>query len=201
MSQQLVYTMGPSGAGKDSLLAWLRQQLCEEAPVHFARRTIDRPVHAGGEHHESITTAKFRALADHNAFAMHWSANGLHYGIRHIELEGLQGNRWVFLNGSRAHLPTVLERYPNMTVLHITAAAEVLRQRLLFRGRELPEVVEARVKRAAGFTVPVNCKLVEIHNDESLHTTGQQLLSALNGLQAWQQSVSTKFFTGLERQV
>jgi len=185
MSPQLIYTMGPSGAGKDSLLAWLRQQLSAQAPVHFARRTIDRPVHADGEQHESIPTAKFHAHAARSAFALHWFANGLHYGIRHAELEGVQRRQWVFVNGSRAYLPTALERHPNLTVLHITASPDVLRQRLLSRGRESPEMVEARVRRAAGFQIPGNCKCVEVHNDTSLDAAGHQLLGALNQLEGW----------------
>jgi len=185
MSPQLIYTMGPSGAGKDSLLAWLRQQLSAQAPVHFARRTIDRPVHADGEQHESIPTAEFHAHAARNAFALHWSANSLHYGIRHAELEALQREHWVFVNGSRAYLPTALERFPNLTVLHITASTGVLRQRLLSRGRESPEMVEARVQRAAGFQIPGNCRCVEVHNDASLDAAGHQFLGALSRLDGW----------------
>jgi ribose 1,5-bisphosphokinase len=185
MSQQLIYTMGPSGAGKDSLLAWLRLQLSAQAPVHFARRTIDRPVHADGEQYESIPTTDFHAQAARNAFALHWSANSLHYGIRHTELDGLQRAQWVLVNGSRAYLPTALERHPDMTVLHITASADVLRQRLLSRGRESPEMVEARVQRAAGFQIPDNCRFIEVHNDASLDTAGHQLMSALKKLDRW----------------
>lgn len=185
MSQQLIYTMGPSGAGKDSLLAWLRQQLSAQAPVHFARRSIDRPVHADGEQHESITTAEFQVQAEHNAFALHWSANGLHYGVRHAELDSIHGKRWVFVNGSRAYLPTAQERFPDLTVLHITASTGVLRQRLLSRGRESPEMVEARVQRAAGFQIPGKCRFIEIHNDTSLDAAGHRLLGALSHLDGW----------------
>lgn len=185
MSQQLIYTMGPSGAGKDSLLAWLRLQLSAQAPVRFARRTIDRPAQEGGEQHESILTTDFHAQAATNAFALHWSANGLHYGIRNTELDGLQSGQWVFVNGSRAHLPVALDRYPDMTVLHITASTEVLRQRLLSRGRESPKMVEARVQRTAGLQIPHNSRFIEVHNDSSLEAAGHQLMKSLKGLENW----------------
>lgn len=185
MSQQLIYTMGPSGAGKDSLLAWLRQRISPQAPVRFARRTVDRPTHAGGEQHESISTAEFQTLATRQAFALHWSANGLHYGIRNAELDALKRQQWVFANGSRAYLPSALEKYPDMTVLHITAAPEVLRHRLLSRGRESADMVEARIQRAIGVQVPTGCRLLTIHNNADLDTTGCQLLAALGHLADW----------------
>ncbi len=180
---RLIYTMGPSGAGKDSLLAWLKENLPEQAPVHWARRTITRPVQAHGEQHESVDCAEFLYLLKHHAFALHWQANGLHYGVRHSELEPLEKGLWVLVNGSRAYLPHALERRPGMTVLHITASADILRQRLLARGRETPQEIEARVLRnEALLAQPTH---IEIHNDESIAQAGAQLLHQLQRLQGW----------------
>ena len=46
MSGRLVYVMGPSGAGKDSLLSFARSALADE-PVVFAHRYITRPAGQG----------------------------------------------------------------------------------------------------------------------------------------------------------
>ncbi len=185
MSERLIYTMGPSGAGKDSVLAWLQQRLGNNAGVHFARRTINRPVRMGDEQHEALDTAAIEALQDAGAFAMDWAANGLLYGIRHAELDALQVGRWVLVNGSRAYLPTALQRYPAMNVLHITAGADTLRGRLLARGRENAEVVAQRVERAERYLPPADCRLLEIRNEGSLEAAGSAALAALAALPGW----------------
>ncbi|MFR1532480.1 MAG: hypothetical protein ACLSTO_01540 [Bilophila wadsworthia] len=51
---QLVYVMGASGSGKDSLLQALRPRL-RGVPVAFARRYITRPLSAKGERHIAVS--------------------------------------------------------------------------------------------------------------------------------------------------
>jgi ribose 1,5-bisphosphokinase len=181
-SHRLIYTMGPSGAGKDSLLAWLKDRLPEQvstASMHWARRTITRAVQPEGEQHESVDLAVFQALSREGAFGIEWQANGLHYGVRHGELAGLRAGRWVIVNGSRAHLAQVVRQHPALIVLHITAGAETLRRRLMARGRESAAAVEARLQRTADFELPAGIASIEIRNDGSLDEAGAQLLQAL----------------------
>jgi ribose 1,5-bisphosphokinase len=185
MSAQLVYVIGPSGAGKDSLLAWLREHMRASAPIHWARRSITRPENAGGESHESLSEIEFRQVLQERGFALHWAANGLHYGIRHKELAPLRNKNWVMLNGSRAHLEQAVRQYPGMTVLHITASPEILRSRLISRGRETADAIEARIHRAVNMQWPADCHLIEVSNNESLQTAGEQLLHKLRNLGDW----------------
>lgn len=185
MNRRLVYVIGPSGAGKDSLLAWLRARLDPALPIHWARRTISRPAQAGGEAHESVDVAAFEQLRDQQAFALHWKANGLHYGIRHAELAAFTAGSWVMVNGSRAYLPQAQAIYPGLTVLHITASADILRQRLLARGRETPEMIEARVQRAVDLRLPSQGAVLEVRNDSALDAAGERLLQALGQLTEW----------------
>jgi ribose 1,5-bisphosphokinase len=177
--------VGPSGAGKDSLLHWLRKQLPETSPVHWVRRTITRAPDAGGENHESVGLDEFRKILDHQGFAMHWRANDLHYGIRHEELAPLSRMQWVFVNGSRANLETASRQYPGMIILHITASTEVLKQRLLNRGRESHDTIEARMRRAVEVQWPSDCPLIEITNNGRLEASGTQLLHYLRQLKDW----------------
>ena len=185
MNQRLIYVMGPSGAGKDSLLDWLKNKLPPQSPIHFAKRTIDRPLQALGEQHESVDAASFARLRAEKAFAMHWLANGRQYGVRHSELEPLQQRQWLLVNGSRAYLPEALRQFDGLSVFHITASADILRARLLARQRETPEVVEARVQRAVAFTVPPSCRCVSVLNDTSLDDAGAVLMKALASLPGW----------------
>jgi ribose 1,5-bisphosphokinase len=188
MNRRLIYVVGPSGAGKDSVLLWMRQHTPESAPVHWARRTIDRPnsTEPGAENHEQVDTAAFEALVADAAFSMHWDANTHRYGIRHSELESLNDSSWcVMVNGSRAHLPLAARDYPGLTVLHITATPAVLYQRLLARGRESKQAIEARMLRHIPLDIPTGCALVEVHNDSTLDEAGQQLQAQLDALGLW----------------
>ena len=130
---RLVYCMGPSG--KDSLLGWLRTHLPQPCPVHWAQRTISRAATSGGEAHDCVSRQAFAALRSEHAFALHWQANGLGYGVRHAQLAPLAQGHWVLLNGSRAYLPEALARFPDLVAVHITASPQVLHERLLSRGR------------------------------------------------------------------
>ncbi|WP_010106454.1 phosphonate metabolism protein/1,5-bisphosphokinase (PRPP-forming) PhnN [Verminephrobacter aporrectodeae] len=185
MTARLVYFMGPSGAGKDSLLDWLRAHLPAAHALHWARRTISRVATPGAEAHESVSPKAFAALLRAQAFALHWQANGLGYGVRHAQLDPLAAGQWVLLNGSRAHLPAALVRFPHLLAVHISASPERLRERLLARGRETPDAVEDRVQRALQFRPPAGSASIELHNDGSLDDVGQRLLSALRQHPGW----------------
>lgn len=187
MSARLVYFMGPSGVGKDSLLGWLQARLPQQPAVHWARRTITRPVAPQGELHESLDVASFEALKASRAFALDWQANGLCYGIRHQELAPVVSGTWVFVNGSRAYWPEARKRYPDSHSVLITASPDVLRQRLLRRGRESAEAIEARLVRlqdVAGTTT--DCT---VRNDTTLDEAGARLLEQLQQLEGWPHAI------------
>ncbi|WP_137921378.1 phosphonate metabolism protein/1,5-bisphosphokinase (PRPP-forming) PhnN [Hydrogenophaga sp. 2FB] len=182
MSRRLVYVMGPSGVGKDSVLDWLKAHAPARPVVHFARRTVTRPVNAGGEDHEALCTDAFEQQTQADAFALHWQANGLRYGVRHGQLAPLRQGRCVLVNGSRGHLRQALEAYPDMTVVHITARPETVRHRLLGRGRETADEVEARLQRAQAFVAPPGAHRIE--NDGALQDAGLALWRIVGRLDA-----------------
>lgn len=179
MIGRLVYVTGPSGAGKDSLLGWLKDNLPHDAPITFARRTITRAATVDGEQHDSVDLACFLRMREAGDFGLDWEANGLHYGVRHVELKPKRDGGTVIVNGSRADLPEAARRFPQMTVVHITASIETLRRRLMARGRESTEMVEARVQRALDFQIPPQVAVIEIQNEDVLVDAGDRLLQAL----------------------
>ncbi len=180
MGEKLIYTVEPSGAGKDSLLAWLRSHMSVSLDLHFARRCITRPAQANGELHESVDTETYQRLRDSNGFALHWGANGLLYGVRNEELTPLQSGRWVIVNGSRAHLRDALLDFPALRVVHIIANQETLRRRLQTRGRETPNAIESRVTRSVNVAIPENVPTIEITNDGALEAAGHLLGRSLH---------------------
>lgn len=184
MNHRLVLVLGPSGVGKDTILNWLRSNWLAGQAVHWVRRTITRPSQADAEAHEGVDAASFASIQAQGGFALHWSANGLQYGIRHDEMLPLQQGAWVILNGSREHLPVCAARYPGLTVVHISADPAVVRQRLKARGRESDDEIEARIQRQVPLRVPTGCQGIEILNNSSIAQAGSDLLQALMRLDA-----------------
>jgi ribose 1,5-bisphosphokinase len=177
MTQRLIYVVGPSGAGKDSVLQALRDRWRRLPTVHWARRTITRDAQEGGEKHESVTESVFEALRLSNGFAMTWQANGLQYGVRVNELEPLSSGHCVFVNGSRAYVGAVLRMWPDATVVHITAPAAVLLQRLKARQRESVQAISDRLARRVDDPLPDDA--ICIVNDGPLESAVQVLQAAL----------------------
>jgi ribose 1,5-bisphosphokinase len=119
------------------------------AGVEIARRVITRSAEAKGEAAHGVSAERFAQLREEGAFAMHWRANGLEYGIPAQVDQWLAQGRSVLVNGSRAYLPVARERYPNLLAVCLEVQPEVLRERLLARGRETPEQVDQRLARNA----------------------------------------------------
>lgn len=176
----LFYVIGPSGAGKDSLLGHCRAALPDGAPLVFAHRYITRPVEAGGENHVALTPAEFATRQAHGAFCLHWDGNGLRYGIGTEVRDWLAAGLSVVVNGSRGYLDQASARFPDLVPVLITVQPEILRGRLEGRGRETAEEIERRLTRAAAFTV-THPRLIRIDNSGPLDQGAAALLAVLQG--------------------
>ena len=80
MAGRLIYLIGPSGSGKDSLMDAARDTLAERN-CRVVRRVITRSAEAVGEAAQAVDVEQFEHMREHGAFALNWQANGLHYGI------------------------------------------------------------------------------------------------------------------------
>ena len=146
MGGRLIYLMGPSGAGKDSLINAARDALAR-LDCLVARRVITRSAESVGEEAIGVTPQAFAELASQGGFALSWYANGLDYGIPVQIDQWLAEGRHVLVNGSRGHLPQARVRYPTLIPILLTVSSEVLRRRLERRGRESAMEIEARLER------------------------------------------------------
>jgi len=169
---RLFFVVGPSGAGKDTLLAGA---ISVDPGLHWARRVITRPEAAGGEPFEGVSETDFADRLAKGDFALHWAAHGLCYGVPHAEF--LQG-RDVLLNGSRAAIAQAMAAFPGLRVIHITAPIAVLAERLSARGRESRDQIAARLSRA-DLSLPKGLPVIEISNDATPETGIARLLQAL----------------------
>lgn len=177
----LYLAVGPSGVGKDTLLAGARQRL--SATHHFARRVITRPADAGGEDHVPVDEAEFAAMAAAGAFALHWSAHGLRYGILESDTRRLADGIHVVANVSRATVAQARLQFPRLRVVHVTASGATLRERLRQRGREMPKEIEARLARAAA-DAPTGADVLTVRNDGAIEEALASFIEALRTLHA-----------------
>jgi len=141
---RLVYLMGASGVGKDTLLGEARRRHREWLVAH---RYVTRESGAS-ENSVALTFDEFTVRQRAGLFCLSWEAHGLCYGLG-IELEAwLDRQATVLVNGSRRALPDAQRRFGEVLLpILVTAPDALLRQRLLARGRETPEAVEARLAR------------------------------------------------------
>ncbi len=177
---RLVYVVGPSGAGKDSVINWAKERLAADTQIVFTQRTITRPARMDSESHHAVTGAQFESLRQSGEFAMCWRAHGHSYGIGKQIHHALQRGLTVVVSGSRDHLPQALRAFPSLQVVHINASPAILRQRLLLRGREAAEDVKQRLEREA-LKVPDGVRIAEIRNDGNLAVAGASFLEYLAG--------------------
>ena len=73
MSGTLIYLMGPSGSGKDSLINAARPYLAERG-CDVMRRVITRSAESVGEDAVGVSPEAFESLKHQRAFALHWQA-------------------------------------------------------------------------------------------------------------------------------
>jgi ribose 1,5-bisphosphokinase len=142
-----VAVAGPSGAGKDSLIGGARRHFGGNPGIVFVRRVITRPPDTH-EDHEPATPLQFRLMAEQGAFALHWSANGLSYGLPASIRDDLARGAAVVANVSRDMTPEVRRLFARTLVVHVTANAEVLAERLASRARENDAEQDARLARS-----------------------------------------------------
>ncbi len=178
----LVAVVGPSGAGKDTLMAGARARLGPADPrFRFVRRSITRPASAGGEGHEALDRNAFLRRRDSGGFALWWEAHGLLYGIpRDIEAD-LAAGRCVVANLSRRALAEADARYP-LLALEITAPPDLLAARLATRGRDDPAAIAARLAREA--LLPPSVPVRRVLNDGTPEAGIAQVTAALLGTAA-----------------
>ena len=171
---RLIYIMGPSGSGKDSLMAEARLRLPAEAPVVFAHRYITRPADAGGENHVALSRDEFELRLSRGLFALSWESHGFAYGIgREIDI-WMEAGLSVVVNGSREALSRFVMAYPELLPVLVDVPEEILRQRLGARGREDAGEIKARLVRAR-MAVVETPELLRFDNSGPLADRGRAL--------------------------
>lgn len=173
---RLVLVVGPSGAGKDTLIDIVRERCAGDARIVFPRRIVTREASIH-EDNLVVTPQAFAAARARGAFALDWEAHGLGYGLPRTILDDAADGRVVVVNGSRTVIAAARARFDLVTVVLVTAPPEILAARLAARGRLSDGELGARVRRSEGLANIVADVTINNIGDAAEHA--RELLSVV----------------------
>jgi len=134
-SGALVLVVGPSGAGKDTIMRRVRDRLGPGSGIVFARRVVTRAADAT-EDNEVATDETFLEALGRGGFALDWQAHGLRYGVPRQVCEELAQGRVVVVNVSRTVVARARSTFDRVRIVLLTAPAEIRASRISARGRD-----------------------------------------------------------------
>jgi ribose 1,5-bisphosphokinase len=150
---RLILVVGPSGAGKDTLLGLAKSACAEDNSVVFPRRVVTRQASASEDNAE-LSPEGFREALTRGDFAMHWEAHGHAYGVLRAIDDDIRAGRSVVVNASRTVIEGARRAYADVLVIAITASPEILAERLKMRARGSDGRVEQRLSRTVDTSAP-----------------------------------------------
>jgi ribose 1,5-bisphosphokinase len=175
---RLILVVGPSGAGKDTLLGLARAACAEDPTIVFPRRVITREASAS-EDNEEVSAEAFREALAHDEYAMHWEAHGHRYALRRTIDDDIGAGHTVVANVSRTVIPAMRNAYANVVVVSITAPPDVLAARIAMRARGSDGKIEQRLGRTVNEVVAAPD--VTIVNVSSAEYHSRQLVRVIKG--------------------
>jgi ribose 1,5-bisphosphokinase len=166
---RLVLVVGPSGAGKDTLLGLATAACADDPAIVFPRRVITREASAA-EENEEVSAGTFQEALTRGEYAMHWEAHGHCYALPRAIDDDIRSGRTIVANVSRTVIGAVRRAYADVVVVLVTAPPNVLAERIAMRARSSDGRVENRLRRtvedasAAPDVTIVNTGSVEYHS-------------------------------------
>ncbi len=141
---------GPSGVGKGTLIRALRERVPELELAVSATTRAPRPGERDGVDYHFLTDDEFERRVQAGAFIEHARYSGRRYGTLRSELEQrATGGRPVVLEIEVQGARQVRESMPEVVQVFIAPPSEdALRTRLIGRGTDSPDQVQARLNTA-----------------------------------------------------
>jgi ribose 1,5-bisphosphokinase len=161
---RLVAVVGPSGAGKDTLINLARVACADEGAIVFPRRVVTREA-SRFEDNAEVSMEAFRQARDRGEFAIHWEAHGHGYALRRGIDDEINAGRTVVANVSRTVVEALRRAYAEVTVVLVTAPPEILAERLAMRERGSDGEIVHRLGRAVD-DVRADVTIVNVGNVE-----------------------------------
>ena len=144
---RLILVVGPSGAGKDTLIGLARAACADARNIVFPRRVVTREASVS-EDNVQLSLDAFRQARMRGDFAVHWEAHGQCYALPRAIDDDIRAGRTVVANVSRTVVDAIRRGYADVTVVSITAPSEILAERLAARARSSDGQIEYRLSRA-----------------------------------------------------
>jgi ribose 1,5-bisphosphokinase len=140
--------VGPSGAGKDTLINGARLECEDDATAVFPRRVVTRPPSVF-EDHETVDLETFNRSVAERKFALWWNAHSHSYGVPRSIDDDIRSGRTVICNVSRTVVDVARRQYAHVAVVLITAPKHILEARLATRERPSDGDLAGRIARSA----------------------------------------------------
>jgi ribose 1,5-bisphosphokinase len=175
-----ICVVGPSGAGKDTLLRHVQSELAQDGRFVVPRRCVTRPPSAH-EDHIVLTEAEYAKGMAEGRFALAWRAHGLGYAIDSDVLSALGAGRIVICNVSREAIAPARRAFSRIATILITAPDSALAERLATRGRETGDGIKKRLARNRDVADDFIADFT-IDNSGPVAAAVQQLVGFLRGL-------------------
>lgn len=180
---RLVLVVGPSGAGKDTLLRLAQAACTDDHDIVFPRRVVTRASSAD-EDNIAVSPDEFARARDHGDFAVHWDAHGHSYALPLEINDDIRAGRAVVVNVSRTVIAALRQNYAKVVVVAITAPPDVLAQRLAARARHSDGNIADRLARSVD-DASANAD-VTILNAGSADYHGRQLVRVIRN-ECWRE--------------
>jgi ribose 1,5-bisphosphokinase len=143
---RLVLVVGPSGAGKDTLLGLAKAACADDGNVVFPRRVITREASAS-EENEEVCIGTFQEALMRGDYAVHWETHGHRYALPRAIDDEIRAGRIIVANVSRTVVGVLRHAYADVVVVSITAPPNVLAERVAMRARSSDGRLEGRLGR------------------------------------------------------
>ena len=146
----LFVVSGPSGVGKDSVMACLRQAHPEIEKTVSATTRAPRSGEAEGVNYYYRTEEAFKQMIEKGDVLEYNYYNGNYYGTLRAEVERrMAAGKITLLNIDVNGAANIKRLYPGSTIVFLLPPTfEVLEQRLRGRGTDSEESVQGRLKIA-----------------------------------------------------
>ena len=149
------------------------------------------------EDHEPCTVEQFQQRLKSNEFALHWYAHDTFYGITFKSMQCLFDSHYehttnqnkatiqhIVANVSRSIIKEAQEKFPfRVVVIEVNANETIVRERLMKRGRETTEQINARIahnKKVSATVAQVAVTLFVVWNDSSVEEGILKFVEALS---------------------
>lgn len=147
---KLIVVSGFSGAGKGTLMNALMEKYDNYALSVSATTRAPRPGETEGVSYFYKTDEEFRRMIENDELIEYAGYVGHFYGTPRAFVEkNLEEGKDVFLEIEIQGAMKVKQKYPDAVLMFVTPpSAAILKERLVKRGTESPDVIAARLKRA-----------------------------------------------------